>query len=59
MLRLLSDDNELFYGVVHLRKVLSLISIWYHCQRFLPSQISDMPQVGFAPAQNLSSGFAE
>ena len=30
-----------------------------HCQRFLPSQISDTLHAGFEPAQNLSSGFIE
>lgn len=28
-----------------------------HCQRFSPSQISDMLQAGSEPAQNISSKF--
>ena len=32
-----------------------LISSRNHCQRFLPSQISDTSQAGFELAQNLSS----
>ena len=37
----------------------SLISSGDHCQRSSPSRIPDTPQVGFEPAQNLSSGFDE
>ena len=48
-----------FCGMVDWRKGFSLISSWDHCQRSSPSQISDMLQAGFEPAQNLSSGFAE
>ena len=30
---------------------------WDHCQRSSPSWISNMPQAGFEPVQNLFSGF--
>ena len=36
---------------------LRLISRRDHCQRFSPSQISDTPQAGSEPAQNLNSDF--
>ena len=45
-----------FCGMVHLRKAFSLISSQDHCQRSWPLWVSDMPQAGFEPAQNLSSG---
>ena len=48
-----------FSGMVDQRKAFSLISSWDHCQRSSPSQISDTPQAGFEPAQNLSSGLVE
>ena len=48
-----------FCGMVDRRKVFSLISNRDHCQRSSPSWISDMPQAGFEPVQNLSSGFVE
>ena len=48
-----------FWGMVHQRKVFSLISSWDHCQRSSPSWISDMPQAGFEPVQGLSSGLVE
>ena len=48
-----------FCGMVDQRKVLSLISSRDHCQRSSPLRISDMPQAGFEPAQNLNSGFVE
>ena len=48
-----------FCGMVDRRKAVSLISSRDHCQRFSPSWISDTPQAGFEPAQNLSSGFVE
>ena len=48
-----------FCGMVNQRKVFSLISSWDHCQRSSPSRISDTPQAGFEPAQNLSSGLVE
>ena len=56
------NDDELmmmscFCGMVDRRKALSLISSRDHCQRSSPSRISDTPQTGFEPAQNLSSGF--
>ena len=40
-------------------RCLRLISSRDHCQRFSLSQISDTPQAGFEPAQNLSSDFVE
>ena len=48
-----------FCGMVDRRKAFSLISSRDHCQRSSPLQISDTPQAGFEPAQNLSSGFVE
>ena len=36
-----------------------IISSRNHCQRFLPSQISDTSQAGFEIAQNLSSDFVK
>ena len=48
-----------FCGMVGRRKALSLISIWDHCPRFSPLQISDTSQTGFEPPQNLSSDFIE
>ena len=48
-----------FCGMVDQQKALSLISSWDHSQRLLPSQISDMLQVGPEPEQNLSVGFVE
>ena len=41
--------------VVDRRKLFSLISSRNHCQRSLPSRISDTPRAGFERAQNLSS----
>ena len=37
----------------------TLVSSQDHCQRSSPSRISDTPQAGFEPAQNLSSDFDE
>ena len=48
-----------FCGMVDRRKAFSLISSRGHCQRSSPLRISDAPQAGFEPAQNLSSGFVE
>ena len=48
------DDHELF-----LRYSCPIISSRDHCQRSLPSQISDTPPAGFEPAQYLSSGFVK
>ena len=48
-----------FCGMVDRRKAFSLISSRDHCQRSSPSRISDTPQAGFEPAQNLSSDFGE
>ena len=39
--------------------MMTMISSWDHCQRSLPSRISDTLWVGFEPVQNLSSGFDE
>ena len=38
---------------------LNVISSWVNYQRFSPLQTFDTPQVGFEPAYNLGSGFAE
>ena len=46
-------------GIVDRRTAFSLISSRDHCQRPLPSRISDMSQAGFEPAQDLSSGLVE
>ena len=48
-----------FRGMVDRRKAFSLISSRDHCQRFSPSQITETPQAGFEPVQNLSSGIIE
>ena len=40
-------------------KAFSLIFSWDHCQRSSPSEISDTPQAGFEPAENLSSGLVK
>ena len=48
-----------FCGMVDQRKAFSLISSRNHCQRSSPSRISDKPQAGFQPVQNLSSGLVE
>ena len=48
-----------FCDMVDRRKAFSLISSRDHCQRSSPSRISDTPQAGFEPAQNLSSGLVE
>ena len=46
-------------GMLNQRIAFSLISSRDHCQRSSPLRISNMPQSGFEPAQNLSSGFNE
>ena len=48
-----------FCGNVDWRKAVNLIFSWNHCQRSSPSGISDMPQAGFEPVQNLSSSLVE
>ena len=48
-----------FCSMVHPRKTFSLVSNQNHCQRSSPTQISNTPQTGFEPVQNLSSGFIE
>ena len=48
-----------FCGMVDRQKVFCLISSWDHCHKSSPSWISDMPQAGFEPVQNLSSGLVE
>ena len=54
-----ADERNCFCRIVDWEGELSLISSRDHCQRFSPSQISDMPRTGFDSAQNLSSGFVE
>ena len=48
-----------FCGMVDQLEALSLISSRGPCQRSSPLRISETPQAGFEPAQNLSSGFIE
>ena len=48
-----------FHRMVDLRKGLSLTLSKGHGQRFSLSQISDTPQAGFQPSQNLSLDFVE
>ena len=48
-----------FCSMVDRRKTFSLISSRDHCQRSSTSRISDTPQAGFEPEQNLSSGLVE
>ena len=48
-----------FWGMVDRRKTFSLFSSADHCQRSLPSRISDTPRAGFEPEENLSSGFLD
>ena len=59
LLLLMMMMKNCFCGMVDRRKAFSLISSWDHCQRSSPSRICDMPQAGFEPTQNLSSGFVE
>ena len=47
-----------FWGMADRRKAFSLISSRDGCQRFSPSQISDITGAGFQPAQQ-SSDFVE
>ena len=53
-----NDDDDFFFWYDR-QKVFSLTSRRDHCQRSLPSRISDTPRAGFEPAQNLSSGSVE
>ena len=48
-----------FCGMVDQWKMFSLISNQDQFQRYSPSQISDTPQTGFEPVQNLILGFTE
>ena len=48
-----------FCSMVKRGKAFSLISSRGHCQRSSPLRISNTPQAGFEPAQNLSSGLVE
>ena len=48
-----------FCGMFDRQKVFSLISSWDHCQSSSPLRISDTPQAGFEPAQNLGSCLVE
>ena len=50
---------DCFSGMADQGKAFTLISSRNNCQRFSPSQISDMPRAGFESAQNLSSSFDE
>ena len=54
-----SECEWIKWIMVDWRKAFSLISSQDHCQRSLPSRISDTLQAGFDPAQNLSSGLNE
>ena len=58
MFMILGNDELMmncFCPMVDRRMAFSLISSQDHCQKSSPSRISDMPQAGFEPAQNLSS----
>ena len=59
MMMMMMMMMKCFCGMADRRKAFSLISSWDHYQRSSPSQIFDTLQAGFAPAQNLSSGFVE
>ena len=48
-----------FCSTVDLRITLTFTASQDHCQRSSSSQISNTPQAGFEPLQNLSSGFVE
>ena len=48
-----------FCGMVDQQKIFSLIYSWDHCRRFSSLRISERPQPGSEPAQNMSSGFVE
>ena len=48
-----------FCGMADQQKAFHLISSQDHCQRSSPSRISNIPQAGFEPVQNLSSGLVE
>ena len=48
-----------FCGMVDRRKAFSLISRRDHCKRSSLSRISNTPQAGLEPAQNLSSRLVE
>ena len=49
------DDEELFLWHFNERH-FNIISSQDHCQRSSPLQISDMPQAGFEPVSNPTSG---
>ena len=51
--------NESFWDMIDRQKAFSLTSSRDHCQRLLPSLISDRPLAGFEPAQNLSPSLVE
>ena len=55
----LCDYMNCFCGMVDQRNALIPVSSLDHCQRFSPSQISDLPWADFEPARNLNSGFIE
>ena len=48
-----------FRGMADRRMAFSLLSSQDHCQRSSTLRIFDTPRVGFEPAENLSSSFAE
>ena len=59
MMMMMMMTMNYFYGMVDRRKAFSLISSRDRCQRSSPSRISDTPQAGFEPVQNISSGLVE
>ena len=59
MMMMMMTMMNCFCGMVDWQKVFCLISSRDHCQRSSPSWISNMPQAGFEPVQNLSSGLVE
>ena len=48
-----------FCGMFNRQKMFSFISSQNHCQRSLPSRISDTLRAGLEPAENMMSGFVE
>ena len=59
MMMMMTMIVNCFCGMVDRRKVFSLIWSQDHYQKSSPLQISNMPQVIFEHAQNLSSGLVE
>ena len=58
MMMMMMMMKNCFCGMVDRRKVFSLISSRELCQRSSPSWMSNTPEAGFEPAQNLSSSFS-